>query len=325
MKKNQCTMKDVARVVGVSTYTVSRALNGKRDISARLREEILRVSREMGYVPNVAARGLQSGSTKTVALVLDDLQNMYYNILLSKFTKKLNSFSYHVTIYYEWDSISTLNERLMQRVLSSNPDGIISFLRTDAQAIQLNKIWKRPLMVIGAQEDDPDTDCIYFDDGRGGEEVTRYLIGCGCRRIGFINASSKLKPGTVRCKGYERALRAAGIPVDEELIYNLEDRGCPVEEAVVHMAKAGADGIFCFSDMTALNALWALNKTEYAGKIHVAGWDNVGQEIKMPCHFTTVGTDIDRMVDETVDVLMRRIEGQEEPVLKKMYPVYLIE
>lgn len=325
MSKSQCTMKDVAQVVGVSTYTVSRALNGKKDVSEQLRQKILRVSREMGYVPNVAARGLQAGRTRTVAIVLDDLQNMYYNILLTKLTRKFNSCGYHVTFYYEWDSISTLNEKLMQRVLSSSPDGIVSFLRTDSRALQLNKIWKRPLAVIGAREDDPDTDCIYYDDERGGAEVTRYLLGCGCRRIGFINASTKLLPGTLRCEGYKKALTEAGIPVDPSLIVHLEDRGQVVGVAVRELAEKGADGIFCFSDMTALSALWSLMGTKYENKIRIAGWDNIEKEIHLPCRFVTVGADYDRLVDDAVDILIRRMNGEVFDTVKKMFPVCLVD
>ena len=325
MNKNQCTMKDVAQVIGVSTYTVSRALNGKKDISQQLRERILRVAHEMGYVPNVAARGLQSGKTKTIAIVLDDLQNMYYNVLLSKFTRKLNSMGYHITIYYEWDSISTLNENLMQRVLSSNPDGIISFLRVDKGALELNKVWKRPLAVIGAEEDDPQTDCVFFDDVAGGKAVTEYLLDCGCRKIGFINASSKLLPGVRRGEGYRAALQERGVPVDEKLVIHLEDTALTVEDAAFYLcATCGADGIFCYNDMSALAVLRALMGSPYE-RVTVAGWDNTGREIKLPCRLTTVGTDLDHMVDEVASLIAGRIEGNELPVMKKKMPVYLVK
>ncbi len=327
MGKNQCTMKDVAQVVGVSTYTVSRALNGKKDISDKLRERILRTAHEMGYVPNIAARGLQSGRTKTIAVVLDDLQNMYYNILLSKFTRKLNAKGYHIIIYYEWDSINTLNENLMQRVLSSNPDGIISFLRVDKDALELNKIWKRPLAVIGAEEDDPQIDCVFFNDLEGGKMVTEYLIERGCRKIGFINASSKLLPGVRRGTGYCNALKEHGIPVDERLMIHLEDSNLTVEEAVCRLCgEYGADGIFCYNDMSALAVLRTLMSSPYKDAVLVAGWDNTGKEIKLPCRLTTVGVDFDSMVDDIITVLTERMEGDGEVnVLKKMYSVYLVK
>lgn len=325
MNKNQCTMKDVARAVGVSTYTVSRALNGKKDISDGLRTKILAVAQQMGYVPNIAARGLQSGSTKTVALVLDDLKNLYYNILLSKFTRKLSACGYHVTIYYEWDSISLLNGKLMQRVLSSNPDGIISFLCTDDSARSLNDVWKRPLVVIGAEETEMSADNIYFDDFGGGEMITEYLFSQGCEKIGYINATSKLRPGVMRGKGYARALEKHGQPSDGSLVYNLEDEGFDVDEAVRRLVGKGVDAIFCFSDMTALDALSVLMKMGLEKKIRIAGWDNVTSEVNLPCAFTTVGVDLDSLVDDAVNILLRRIGGFDEAPMHKMYPVCLVE
>lgn len=323
MAKGQCTMKDIARVVGVSTYTVSRAINGKKDISSQLKERILSVAKEMGYVPNIAARNLQSGQTKTVALVLDDLQNIYYSMLLNKLTNKFQARGYHVTIYYDVDSINTLNKNLMKRVLSTNPDGIVSFLSMEPGSCKLNKIWKRPVVVIGVREEDPDTDCAYFDDVGGAEHVTRYLFSQGCKRIGFINASSKLSSGVNRCKGYLNVLDELGLEKDGELVICLEDTGLSVDEAVkILVEEKKVDAIFCFSDMIAINALWCLK--EGNKDVKVAGWDNIAQAIKMPCNFVTVGADIDAMVDDVVESLLLRINNEEGPVLKKMYPVHLV-
>lgn len=324
MAKGQCTMKDIARVVGVSTYTVSRAINGKKDISLQLQEKILTVAKEMGYVPNIAARNLQSGQTKTIALVLDDLKNIYYNILLDKFTNKFQTCGYHVTIFYDKDSINTLNENFMQRVLSSNPDGIVSFLKIETGSVQLNKVWKRPLAVIGAFEEAPDIDCVYFDDVGGGEAVTCCLIEKGCKRIGFINASTKLNSGVNRCKGYFNALKEKGVEQDKSLVVNLEDDALTIEDAAEYLVnEKHVDGIFCFSDMIAINVLSYLNSK--GKKIKVAGWDNIAQEVKIPCDFITVGADIDGMVNDVVDSLLHKIRNEDCPSLKKMYPVHIID
>lgn len=324
MLKSQCTMKDVAQRFGVSTYTVSRALNGKRGVSEALRTKIIETAQEMGYVPNIAARGLQSGSTKTVAIVLDDLQNLYYSVLLSKFIKKLNGVGYHVTIFTERDSISTLNNSLMQRVLSSNPDGIISFLRSDEDACSLNRVWKRPLIVLGTEESDEQTDSLFFDDRAGGRQVTEYLLSCGCRRVGYINATTKLLPGMRRFDGYRETLEARGL-YDEKIVVHLENRQILVEDAVKELLAEGVDGIFCFSDMTALHALWALKHIIGGNRVRVAGWDHIGGEVRLPCSFATVDVDFDRVVSDAVKLFQKRVGGEVFPAVHRMYPVKLIK
>lgn len=325
VKKHQCTLKDVAQAVGVAAYTVSRALNGKKDISDEMREKILKTAEEMGYVPNVAARGLQSGRTRTIAVVFDDFQNPYYNMLLTKLAYTLHTAGYHLTIFFEFNSISELSSELMQRVLSSNPDGIISFIHVDKKAIELNRIWRRPLVVLGVEQDAEEADSMFFDDVKGGRLVAEYLMREGCKKIGFVNATSRLTSGLHRMEGYTQAIESRGGSC-EGLTVQLEDSGMTVEQAFDFLVREkGADGLFCFNDVTALSALWYLSEHNPGRRVRVVGWDHIQQSMNLPVRLSTVHVHTDAVVEEAVRLLIGRIEGADAPVCHKMFDIAIVE
>ena len=94
----KCTLADVAKACGVATYTVSRAINDKKDISKETKERILKVAKEMGYTTNVTAKNLRVGNSNTIAIVYDDFENPYYNSLIKKISYKLNEAGYSIAL-----------------------------------------------------------------------------------------------------------------------------------------------------------------------------------------------------------------------------------
>ena len=178
---SKCTLQDVAKACNVSAYTVSRAVNDKKDISKETKEKILKVAKEMGYIANSSARNLRTGQTKNIAIIYDDFENPYYNMIIKKMAIKLNDLDYSITIFYDFDSISLFNTKLLKRVLSSNIDGIISFIALTENAKKLNEIWKKPIIQF-SKSNDIDVDSIHFDDEDGGYKLTNKVISKGYRR-----------------------------------------------------------------------------------------------------------------------------------------------
>ena len=105
MAKSKCTLKDVAKACNVSAYTVSRAINGKKDISKETKEMILSVAKKMGYIANSGARNLRVGSTNNIAVIYDDFENPYYNMVIKELAYKLQEKGYYMTMFYDFDSI----------------------------------------------------------------------------------------------------------------------------------------------------------------------------------------------------------------------------
>lgn len=315
----KCTLADVAKACGVATYTVSRAMNDKKDISKETKERILKVAKEMGYITNVNAKNLRTGSSNTIAIVYDDFENPYYNSLIKKISYRLNKEGYAITLFYDFDSISLLNTKLLKRVVSSNVIGIISFMKVTPNAKKFNKIIHTPILQLGIEDEENDMDCVYYDDVNGSYQLTQFLLKMGYQNIGFINATMKLKSGMNRIKGYKKALKEKS-EIREENIIQLEETTLSVEEATQKLVNQNVDAIICFSDMTALLTIRYLKSIE-KNKIKVVGFDNINQFFPLPIKLISAYGDIDDLVNKSIDILLDRIKGNIQEIKKIQLPM----
>ena len=318
--KSKCTLKDVAKACGVSAYTVSRAINDKKDISKETKEKILKKAKELGYVQNLNAKNLRTGNSNTIAIVYDDFENPYYNTLIKKITTILNEKGYFVTLFYDFDSIGTLNSKLMGRILSSNVDAIISFIYVTPGAKKLNSKWKKPMIQIGAHTNDNDISCFTFNDFHGGRLITKYLLEKGYKKIGFINASKKLIGCLKRIEGYKSVLLEENIGVEENLIIHLTESEMELNVAVEHLLEKNCDGIICFNDITALFAMKYLQENEISG-VEVCGFDDIKKSFPITIPFASVQGDVNQLVEEAVNHLLECIILNSENIIIKVFDV----
>ncbi len=318
--KSKCTLKDVAKACGVSAYTVSRAMNDKKDISKETKEKILKVAKEMGYVQNLNAKNLRTGSSQNIAIIYDDFENPYYNTLIKKITSILNERGYSVTLFYDFDSISILNTKLMNRVLSSNVDAIISFIYVTPRAKKLNSIWKKPIIQVGSPSTENDISCFIFDNYSGGRIITKYLLEKGNKRIGFINATEKLIACVNRIEGYKSVLKESGIVIDEELIIHLTEAEKEITEATQYLLDKNCDGIICYNDITAMAVLKYLHENNIYN-IEVCGFDNIKQSLPIPTPFPSIQGDMDTLALESVSFLLEMLENPSDVIINKVYEV----
>lgn len=320
----KCTLADVAKACGVATYTVSRAINDKKDISKETKERILKVAKEMGYTTNVNAKNLRTGSSNTIAIVYDDFENPYYNSLIKKISYKLNEEGYSITLFYDFDSISLLNTKLLKRVLSSNVIGIISFMKVTTNAKKFNKIVHVPIMQLGIEDEENILDCVFYDDVNGSFQLTELLLLKGYKRIGFINATMKLKSGMNRIEGYKEALKKNHITPDEQLIIHLNEMNLSVNEATCKLIENHVDSIICFSDMTALLTMKYLQSIK-KDDIKVVGFDNINQFFPLPARLTSAYGDMDDFVNQAIRILLSRIKDYDKTSDKVMIPMRINE
>lgn len=314
----KCTLADVAKACGVATYTVSRAINDKKDISKETKERILKVAKEMGYTTNVTAKNLRVGNSNTIAIVYDDFENPYYNSLIKKISYKLNEEGYSIALFYDFDSISLLNTKLLKRVVSSNVIGIISFMKVTANAKKFNNIVNIPIIQLGIEDDDNDIDCVYYDDVEGSYKLTNLLLNKGYKNIGFINATMKLKSGMNRIKGYKKALLKRNI---ENLnVIHLTESNLTVEEATQKLVDMNVDSIICYSDMTCLMVIKYL-KTIGRKEIKIVGFDNINQFFPLPIELISAYGNMDDFVNAGISMLLNRINESSLAYKKVVLPM----
>ena len=213
------TIYDVAKRAGVSAMTVSRVINGKKDVKPETRERVLKAIEEIGYVPNSLARSFVLQRTRTIGLVITDITNPFFTTLARgvEDTAMRNQFS---VIFCNTDEDPEKEVLYLELLARKRVDGVIlasaSGKRTPLKSILVRNI---PVVLIDREiEGLDDVDIVKGDSVYGAYLLTKHLIELGHRRIGIIVGSKNISTAEDRVEGYKRALKDAGIPLDEELI-----------------------------------------------------------------------------------------------------------
>ena len=210
------TMRDVARLAGVSQSTVSRVLSetvtSPVPISEETRQRVLSVVEELGYQPNMIARSLRTQRTQMIAVMIGDISNAFYHPIVRAVQDYARTRDYDVLIS-NGDHLYENETRFLQTVLRRPVDGVIMAPHR-LTADDLDKFMRRshiPVVSLGAQVKHPMIDVVGGTSEPATHEAIRWLIHeQGHRRIGLIGVVDNMPPGPARLRGYERAMNAAG-------------------------------------------------------------------------------------------------------------------
>ena len=245
-------LKDIATQAKVSVMTVSKALRDEPDVSAATRARIRLLARQMGYVPDSAAQGLRSRTTKMFGVVVSSIANP----VLTRTVRALEEGSREAG--YDLVLCQTMNkpereEHCLRRLLSRRVDGmfISPVYRIEEEAPVYRELLARgtPVVLLGH----PAIFCNAFtsvapDDLLAGYNVTRHLLELGHRRIAFLCGKLFAPWARERLEGYRRALREAGLELDDRLVFNA---GSTIEDG----AKAGLQLLNEDCPVTAIQAV----------------------------------------------------------------------
>ncbi len=245
-------LKDIATQAKVSVMTVSKALRDEPDVSAATRARIRLLARQMGYVPDSAAQGLRSRTTKMFGVVVSSIANP----VLTRTVRALEEGSREAG--YDLVLCQTMNkpereEHCLRRLLSRRVDGmfISPVYRIEEEAPVYRELLARgtPVVLLGH----PAIFCNAFtsvapDDLLAGYNVTRHLLELGHRRIAFLSGKLFAPWARERLEGYRRALREAGLELDDRLVFNA---GSTIEDG----AKAGLQLLNEGCPVTAIQAV----------------------------------------------------------------------
>jgi LacI family transcriptional regulator len=212
------TLKDVAQAARVSVSTASRALGGSGLASERTQQRLTRIARELGYRPNPIARGLKTGQSRLVGLLVHNLTNASFQVMAEVIQARLKALGYQMLLCIAGDDPQQESDTLTT-LADHRVDGLI-VVPTGKNGAHLKELAKDiPIVCLVRRDDGTDLETVLADDAEGAYAGTRYLIGLGHRRIGFIVGRPDTTSGRERLSGYVRALREASIPMDNTLIH----------------------------------------------------------------------------------------------------------
>lgn len=312
----RCTLKTIAEATGFTVNTVSRALKDKSDISVATREKVKRIAGEMGYIPNIAASSLRSGSSKTICVLFDSLTNPYYAIMTDLLSRGFNDYGYTLMIFTEHTADSFMTVEMAQKIIAHGADALLSFLQVGNEAKELLSLYDLPTLVFGRDSSDIGVDSICNDDEQGGYLAAKHLIDSGRKKILHLAGLRSITCAVQRLEGAKRAMREAGMEWDERMCLRYGSDGFGGEE-LLSLAAARSiefDALLCFNDQIALEALKWLheNDVSFPEEVSVVGYDNLQDYIPFPIRLTTIDTDNHQMVSLAIDDIIQKLNNKRD-------------
>ncbi|ORN06092.1 Catabolite control protein A [Lentilactobacillus parabuchneri] len=224
MDKQTITIYDVAREASVSMATVSRVVNGNANVKPATRKKVLDVIEKLDYRPNAVARGLASKKTTTVGVIVPDVTNMYFASLARGIDDVATMYKYNI-ILTNSDSNSEKEIKVLNTLLSKQVDGIVFMGNEITDKLREEfKRTKTPIVLAGSVDEEDLNPSVNIDYVAAVQEEVKNLIDRGNKRLAFVcGPLEQAINGKFRLKGYKQALKSAGIPYDEKLVFETDD------------------------------------------------------------------------------------------------------
>jgi len=316
MKIHQITIKDIARELGVSISTVSRALKDHPDISPQTKKLVRDLVEKMKYKPNAIALSLRNQRTNIIGVVIPEIVHHFFSSVISGIDEAAVEEGYNVMFFQSNESYER-EVQIIQSILNSRADGVLISVAkgtkkfTHLRQIQENNI---PLVFFDRACDEIDTDKVIVDDFEGAFNAVDYLVKTGCRRIAHFSGPNHLGISYLRKRGYISALEKNGLKVDDELIIPCDSYEQALEVTRSVMGKPRPpDAVFTVNDMTAVGTLNALKSMGFRvpQDVSIVGFtDGLVSSVTDPL-LTTVSQHGFEIGHKATEILIRRIN--EEP------------
>jgi len=323
-------MSDIAKLAGVSASTVSRALTGHPTIPEATRDSIQEIATRLGYVVNQSARRLRRSETQTIAIAVplgheseQLISDPFFLRLFGHLADEISSRRYDVLLVREPSPDATWLTRL---VGSQRADGLI-VIGQSTQHDALNRAAKhyRPMVVHGARLRGQRYCSVGSDNFEGGRLATKHLLDSGRRRPVFVGPGD-LPQIDARLDGFREALRQRKIEVDDADVLPAHFIGSSAFDQVKRVLdrQKRPDAIFAASDGIALAAIRAIEEAglRCPDDVAVVGFDDTDVASHSHPTLTTVRQDIGGIATALVDLLFRRLEGEDTPSVT--LPVQLV-
>lgn len=272
MKNNQVTLKDLAKALGISPATVSRALKDYPDISPKTKKAVHELAKKLKYRPNPIALSLRQKRSRILGVIIPEIVHNFFSTVINGIIKEAEKAGYSVLLCQSSENYEQ-EVREAGNLLSSRIDGLLISLSnetTQIDHIQAFIDYGIPVVLFDKVSDAANFSKVVVNDYQGSFEVMEHLIEQGCHQIALIHGPLSVSVGRDRFRGYTDALKKNGIPINQSLIqecnsFNMEEGSRITEILLANNPRP--DAIFTLADNLAIGAL----KTIKARGLHLPG------------------------------------------------------
>ncbi|OIV42999.1 LacI family DNA-binding transcriptional regulator [Flavobacterium johnsoniae] len=260
--KAKATLKQIAKELGVSVSTVSKALNDSPEISEQTKVKIKEYAKLKNYKPNVIGLNLKNRKTKTIGVIIPNILNSFFAKVFSGIEKVADKKGYNVITCISNESLEK-EVHTLEMLSNGAIDGFILSVSEEAQKLQDYNHFSAiindgtPIVMFDRIADEVDCDKVVVDDFDSALNSTQHLINLGCKNIALISSVDNLSVGKLRADGYLKALKDNNIPVNEKIILRTDS-----EDDM----KAKIDSIFDHK----IDAIFALDENDSVAALRVS-------------------------------------------------------
>ncbi|WP_121357317.1 LacI family DNA-binding transcriptional regulator [Flavisolibacter nicotianae] len=255
---SEVNLKSLAKELGLSVSTVSRALRDAYDISAETRQRVQALAAERNYVANPYASSLRKNQSKTIGVIIPNVVNNFFSLAINGIESVAQQKNYHVLIYLTHEDYEK-EKQILNHLQSGRVDGILLSMASETKDQTHIKEFQKnglPLVFFDRASKEIEASKVSTDDFESAFEATEHLIQNGCKRIAHLCISKSLSIIKDRLRGYSAALEKNGIPFDDTIIKECEDDDqlSYQQIATLFSDKDRPDGIFASVEKLAIIA-----------------------------------------------------------------------
>ena len=323
------TMQDVSQEAGVSLMTVSRVINGKDDVSIDTRNRVMQVIEKLNYRPSSIARGLATQRTGTLGVVVPDISNPFFASLVRSSEDEAYAKNYSVFL----GNTNEEQEReiaVLQLLEDNQVDGLIlCSSRLDDEVLSVSLEHFASVVLVFREKIGANVGAVTLDDVMGGQLAIEHLIRSGHRNIGLISGPVRSLSTKGRFEGYQKALKAADIPVNHNWIRNCHPTIEVGQETALELLKNNPEitALFCHNDLIAVGALQACLQLGLSVPDNVAiiGYDDINLAALVTPSLTTIHIPIVEIGARAIQMLLEQMsDASVEPTQTYFQPQLIV-
>ncbi|MFA3780563.1 ribose operon transcriptional repressor RbsR [Yersinia sp. 1652 StPb PI] len=320
------TMKDVARLAGVSTSTVSHVINKNRFVSDPIRDKVLAAIKQLNYAPSALARSLKLNQTRTIGMLVTASSNPFYAEVVRGVERSCYERGYSLILCNTEGDIDRMSHSI-ETLMQKRVDGLLLMCTENHRPSQdiLRCYPSLPIIMMDWAPFEGVNDVIQDNSLLGGEMATSYLIARGYTRIACIAGPQDKTPAKERLEGYRQAMDRAGLPIPSgyEVASDFEFGGGLVAMKQLLALPEPPEAVFTSNDAMAVGVYQALHQAGLSipQDMAVIGYDDIEIAQYMTPPLTTIHQPKDSLGELAIDTLIHRLNNPEaEPQVLILTP-----
>lgn len=327
-KKRHISLKDLAKELGVSVSTVSRALKNSPEIGVETKAKVKKLAKEWNYRPNPFAMSLLKNSPRMIGIIIPDIVTHFFSSIISGINDVARKNNYSVIISSSYEQYK-LEKQIVEDFVNVRVEGIIACISqetTDYSHFEALYDQNIPLVFFDRVCLTDKFSAVVSDNADSAQKATEHLLDTGSKRVAFIGGANHLDIVKQRKHGYLQALRARKIPIEKDLVFCKRisyDVGYEGASLLLNLSNP-PDAILAMNDSIAFGAMKAIKDRglKIPSDVALIGYTDEAHSNYVEPALTAVTHQTYKMGEETCKLLLRVIKGQKK-VEKILVPAFL--